>query len=105
MQVQRIQNNNNYNTNFGLRISLETIRRANRACIEDEKLAKRQGLTMAKYIELHKEDSIHKIGDKTYDFYAIANEIVTNKEKLKKLNEAFANALKKVRGKKNKTTL
>ena len=97
MQVQSINNQNS--PNFGLNISSETIKRANQACIERARLARSQGLTLAEYHELHREDYIHTIGNKTYDFYAICKNIVANKEKL---NEAFGNALKKVRSLLNK---
>lgn len=81
---------NSFNSpNFGTRISLETIRRANQACIERGKLARFEGLSLEKYNALHREDFIHRIGDKTYDFHVIAKEIISNKEKL---NEAFGKA-------------
>ena len=92
MQVQSI--NNQYSPNFGIKISLETIQRANQACIERARLARSQGLTLAEYNELHRE--IHTIGNKTYDFYAIAKEIVSDR---KKLNKAFGDAWNKVIGK------
>lgn len=41
MQVQSI--NNQYSPNFGIKISLETIQRANQACIERARLARSQG--------------------------------------------------------------
>ncbi|MBQ6515717.1 hypothetical protein IJI31_00900 [bacterium] len=75
MQVQSV--NNQYNPKFGTTISSETIKRANQACIKRGRLAKRQGLTLAEYDALHREDFIHKIGNKTYDFYAIAEEIIS----------------------------
>ena len=92
MQVQSI--NNQSGPNFGIKVSLETIRKANQACIEHAKLARSQGLTLAEYNELHREDYIRTIGNKTYDFYAISKSIVANKEKL---NEAYGNALRKFR--------
>ena len=94
MQVQSI--NNQYSSNFGIKISLETIQRANRACIERARLARSQGLTIEEYNELYREDYIHTIGNKTYDFYAIAEEIVSDR---KKLNKAFGDAWNKVIGK------
>ena len=94
MQVQSVKNE--YNPNFGIRISLESVRKANQACIECGKLARLEGLSFEKYNALHREDFIHRIGDKTYDFYVIAKEIVSNKEKL---NEAFGKAWNKVIGK------
>jgi len=91
MQVQTV--NNKYNPNFGIRISLKTIQRANQACIEHGKLAKLEGLSLKKYDALHREDFIHRVGGKTYDFYSIAKEITANKEKL---NETFGKAWNKV---------
>jgi len=91
MQVQSI--NNQYSPNFGIKISSETIERANQACIERVRLARSQGLTLAEYNELHREDYIHTIGNKTYDFYAIAEEIVSDREKL---NKVFGDAWNKV---------
>ena len=98
MQVLRLQNNS-ATPNFGIRISLKTVRRANQACIERERLARSKGLTLAQYDALHREDFVHRIGDKTYDFYAIAKEIVANKGKMKKMNEAFGNAFRNARSK------
>ena len=92
MQVQSINNQNS--PNFGIKISLETVQRANQACIERARLARSQGLTLAEYSERHSEDYIHTIGNKTYNFYAIARSIVADKEKL---NEAYGNTLRKVR--------
>ena len=94
MQVQSI--NNQYSPNFGIKISSEIIRKANQACIERGKLARLEGLSLEEYNTLYRKDSIHRIGDKTYDFYAIAKKIVSNKEKL---NEAFGKAWDKVLGK------
>ncbi len=94
MQVQSI--NNQYSPNFGIKISLETTQRANQACIERARLARSQSLTLSEYNELHREDYIHTIGNKTYDFYAIAEEIVSDR---KKLNKAFGDAWNKVIGK------
>ena len=94
MQVQSI--NNQYSPNFGIKISLETIQRANQACIERARLARSQGLTLAEYNELYREDYIRTIGNKTYDFYAIAEEIVSDR---KKLNKDFGDAWNKVIGK------
>ena len=88
MQVQSI--NNQYSPNFGIKISLETIQRANQAGIERARLARSQGLTLAEYNELYREDSIHTIGNK------IAEEIVSDREKL---NKAFGDAWNKVIGK------
>ena len=92
MKVQSI--NNQSSPNFGIRISLETVRRANQACIERARLARSEGLTLAQYDALHREDFVHRIGDKTYDFYAIAKEIVANKGKMEKMKEAFGNAFR-----------
>jgi len=97
MKVQSI--NNQSSPNFGIRISLETVRRANQACIERARLARSQGLTLAQYDALYREDFVHRIGDKTYDFYAIAKEIVANKGKMKKLNEVYGNAFRNARSK------
>ena len=94
MQVQSV--NNRYNPKFGTRISLETIRRANQALIERGKLARLEGLSLEEYDALHREDFIQRIGVKTYDFYAIAEEIVSDR---KKLNKAFGDAWNKVIGK------
>ena len=98
MKVQSI--NNQSSPNFGIRISLKTVRRANQACIERARLARSEGLTLAQYDALHREDFVHRIGDKTYDCYAIAKEIVANKGKMKKMSEAFGiafrNALRKL---------
>lgn len=91
MQVQSV--NNRYNPKFGTRISLETIRRANQALIERGKLARLEGISLEEYDALHREDFIQRIGGKTYDFYAIAKEIMSNKAKL---NEAFGKAWNKV---------
>ena len=94
----QIQLNNNYNNpNFGVMISTETVRRANRACIERSKLARRQGLELAEYNALHREDFVHKIGGKTFDFYALAEKLTSDKEKIKK---AFGEAWDKVVSKK-----
>ena len=68
----------------------------NTRCIERARLARSQGLTLAEYDKLHREDYIHTIGNKTYDFYAIAKEIVSDREKL---NKAFGDAWNKVVGK------
>ena len=85
---------NSFNSpNFGIRISLETIQKANQACIQRGKLAKLEGLSLEEYNALHREDFIHRISGKTYDFYAIVKEIFSNKEKL---NEAFSKAWNKV---------
>jgi len=92
--VQVTYINNQSSPIFGTKISLETIRRANQACIERGKLARLEGLSLEEYNALHRD--IHRIGDKTYDFYAIAEEIISNKEKL---NEAFGKAWNKVIGK------
>ena len=92
MQVQSI--NNQASPTFGIKVSLETIRKANQACIESARLARSQSLTLAEYNELHREDYIRTIGNKTYDFYAISGSIVANKEKL---NKAYGKALRKVR--------
>ena len=89
MQICKVANKNN--TNFG--ISTETVRRANQPLIERGKLARRQGLDLAEYNALHREDFIHKIGIKTYDFYAMAEKVMADKEKIKKV---FAKALDKV---------
>lgn len=80
MQVLRLQNNS-ATPNFGIRISLKTVRRANQACIERARLAKSQGLTLAQYDALHREDFVHRIGDKTCDFYASLKELLQIKEK------------------------
>ena len=98
MQVLRLQNNS-ATPNFGIRISLETVRRANQACIERARLSRIKGLTLAQYDALYREDFVHRIGDKTYDFYAIAKEIVANKGKMKKMNEAYGNAFRNARSK------
>ena len=74
--------------NFGLKVSLETIRKANQACIERVRLAKRQGLTLAEYKELQKEDN-QTIGS------IIAKYIIANKAIL---NKAYGNALRKIVG-------
>ena len=94
MQVQSI--NNQYNPNFGTKISPETIQRANQACIERGRLARNQGLTLGEYNALHREDSVRRIGGMTFDFYAIAKKITSNKEKL---NEAFGKAWNRVMSK------
>ena len=94
--MQVISINSQYSPNFGTRISLETIQSANQACIERGKLARLEGLSLKEYDAIHREDFIHRIGGKTYDFYAIAKEIISNKEKL---NEAFGKAWNKVIGK------
>ena len=86
--------NNQPSPNFGIRISERTVRRANQACIDHAKAARSQGLTLAQYNELHRGDHVHTVGNRTYDFYAIAKGIVENKEKL---NEAYGNALRRVR--------
>ena len=94
----QIQLNNNYNNlNFGAMISTETVRRANRACIERGKLARLQGMTLKEYNTLHREDFVHKIGGKTFDFYALTEKLTSDKEKIKK---AFSDAWNKVIGKK-----
>jgi len=79
MQVQAVSTQ--YKPNFGTTISLETIKKANQTCIKRGKFAKRQGLTLDEYNALHREDYIHRIGDKTYDFYAIAEEIISKLRK------------------------
>ena len=81
--------------NFGIKISRETVRKANQACIERGKLAELQGLTIEEYNKLHKQDYVRKIGDRIYDFYAISKKIVADKENLKR---AFSDAWKKVIG-------
>ena len=91
MQVQSI--NNQSSPSFGIKVSSETVQRANQACIERAKLARSQGLTLAEYNAMHREDYIHTIGNKTYDFYAIAEEIVSDREKL---NKVFGDAWNKV---------
>ena len=94
----QIQLNNNYNNpNFGVMISTETVRKANRACIERGKLARRQGLELAEYNALHREDFVLKIGNKTFDFYTMIERVLANKEKIKK---AFGEAWDKVVSKK-----
>ena len=98
MQVMFVKNQSG--PNFGIRISQKTVQRANQACIERARLARSQGLTLAEYNELHREDYICTIGNKTYDFYAISKNIIANKEKL---NEAYSNALKKVRSRLRET--
>ena len=70
---------------FGVLISTKTVRRANQATIERSREARRRGLSLAEYQRLHKEDYVHRIGGKTYDFYAIGKKIMSNKEKLKNL--------------------
>lgn len=77
-------------------ISTKTVRNVNQKMIVRGKLAKLEGLTLAEYNALHKEDFTYKIGNKTIDFYALAQEIVSGKEKLKK---ACSNAWKKVMNK------
>ena len=91
MQVNKLSNKNN--ASFGANITTETVRRANRTLIERGKLARRQGLELAEYNALHREDFIHKIGNKTYDFYAMAEKVMADKEKIKKV---FSKALDKV---------
>jgi len=86
--------NNQSNPNFGIRISAETIQRANQALMEHVERAKRLGLTLSEYNALHREDYIHRVGNNTYDFYAIAGEIVADKENL---NKAFGDAWNRVR--------
>lgn len=93
----KLTTNNVNNPNFGLMISTETVRRANQACIERGKLARSQGLTLKEYNSLHREDFVRKIGGKTFDFYALAEKLTSDKEKLKK---AFSNAWNKVINKK-----
>lgn len=85
--------NSSNNPNFGIMISRKTVQKANRTCIERSKLAKLEGLTLAEYRALHREDYVQKIGNKTFDFYAMAEEIMSNKEKVKK---AFSNAWKTI---------
>ena len=94
----QIQLNNNYNNpNFGVMISTETVRRANRACIERGKLARLQGMTLKEYNTLHREDFVKRIGAKTFDFYAMGERLTSDIEKLKK---AFGEAWDKVVSKK-----
>ena len=92
MQVNKISNKNN--VNFG--ISTETVKRANWTLIERGKLARRQGLELAEYNALHREDFVLKIGNKTFDFYTMIERVLANKEKIKK---AFGDAWDKVIGK------
>ena len=89
-----LSSNNQSSPNFGIRISLETVRRANQASIERARLARSKGLTLAQYYALHREDFVYRIGDKTYDFDAIAKEIVANKGKMKEMSEAYGKAFR-----------
>ena len=91
MYVDKISIENN--PKFGIAISTETVRRANRACIERSKLASRKGLVLAEYDALHREDFIQRIGNKTFDFHAMSERILANKEKIK---EAFGDAWNKI---------
>ena len=77
-------------------ISTKTVRNVNQKMIERGKLAKLECLTLAEYNAIHKEDFVHKNGRKTIDFYALAQELVSDKEKLKK---ACSDAWKKVMNK------
>ena len=95
MQVNKLSNKNN--ASFGANITTETVRRANRACIERSKLASRKGLGLAEYDALHREDFIQRIGNKTFDFHAMSERILANKEIIK---EAFGDAWDKVVSKK-----
>jgi hypothetical protein len=95
MQVNKLSNKNN--ASFGANITTETVKRANRTLIELEKLARRQGLELAEYNALHREDFVLKIGNKTFDFYTMIERVLANKEKIKK---AFGEAWDKVVSKK-----
>ncbi|MBQ7764133.1 hypothetical protein IJ384_02050 [bacterium] len=90
MQVNKLSNKNN--ASFGANITTETVKRANRTLIERGKLARRQGLELAEYNALHREDFVKRIGAKTFDFYAMAERLTSDIEKLKK---AFASAFKR----------
>ena len=94
MQVNKLSNKNN--ASFGANITTETVKRANRTLIERGELARRQGLELAEYNALHREDFILKIGNKTFDLYALSEKLTSNKEKLKK---AFSDAWNKIFGK------
>ena len=94
MQVNKLSNKNN--ASFGANITTETVKRANRTLIERGKLARRQGLELAEYNALHREDFVHKIGGKTFDLYELTEKLTSNKEKLKK---AFSDAWNKIFGK------
>ena len=85
--------NSTNSPHFGVLISTKTVRRANQATIERGREARRRGLSLAEYQRLHKEDYVHRIGGKTYDFYAIGKKIMSDKEKLKK---AFSDAWNKI---------
>ena len=95
MQVNKLSNKNN--ASFGANITTETVKRANQTLIERGKLARRQGLELAEYNALHREDFVLKIGNKTFDFYTMIERVLANKEKIKK---AFGEAWDKVVSKK-----
>ena len=95
MQVNKLSNKNN--ASFGANITTETVIRANRVLIERGELARRQGLTLREYNALHREDFVEIISARTFDFYAMVERILANKEKIKK---AFGEAWDKVVNKK-----
>lgn len=89
--------NSTNSPHFGVLISTKTVCRANQATIERGREARRRGLSLAEYQRLHKEDYVHRIGGKTFDFYALTEKLTSDKEKIKK---AFSDAWNKVIGKK-----
>lgn len=88
--------NNSTNQNFKANITMETVRRANQACIERGKLARKQGLSLAEYNAINREDFVHYVGNKRIDVYEIMQKITKDKEKLRKAcRDAWNNVMKK----------
>ena len=83
-----------------MQISMETVNRANKSIIECSKLAKREGLTLPMYDVLHRKDFVKRLGGKTFDYYAIAEKIVSDADFVKK---SFNKAWNDVMGKNSRT--
>ena len=88
--------NNLENSSFGAKISRETVIRANQACIERGKMARRQGLSLAEYNAFNREDFVHYVGNKRIDVYEIMQKLTADKERLRKAcKDAWNNVMKK----------
>lgn len=83
-----------------MQISIETVYRVNKSIIECSKLAKREGLTLPMYDVLHRKDFVKRLGGKTFDYYALAEKIVSDTDFVKK---SFNKALNDVMGKNSRT--
>lgn len=77
--------NNSNSSNFKANISIETVRRANQACIQRGKLARSQGLSLTEYNAIHREDFVHYVGNKRIDVYEIMQKLTADKEKFNKI--------------------